>query len=234
MLKTDSLTLRLTLAAACLLIYLASASSASAATYKVEMLVFKHLDNPGQGRSPLSAYAEQPDTGGAVDLLAGEQRDGFRLLTGSTLSLNGVKAKLEASGKYQIMEHIAWRQPGLRKSSAKPVRITSGHDYSDEYPERMQSKWSTDNSGLPVNIIAAPRLRELDGTVKIVLGRFLHIYTDLIYRKPVSTETVDIDRTLSSNTLADFTLKMHRRMRSRELHYIDHPMLGILVRIVPL
>ncbi len=29
------------------------------------------------------------------------------------------------------------------------------------------------------------------------------------------------------------TLRQHRRMRSKELHYIDHPLMGLLVRITP-
>ena len=29
-------------------------------------------------------------------------------------------------------------------------------------------------------------------------------------------------------------MKQSRRMRSKELHYIDHPMLGILVRVTPI
>ena len=33
--------------------------------------------------------------------------------------------------------------------------------------------------------------------------------------------------------LADFPLKIHRKMRSKELHYIDHPLFGILVEIRP-
>ena len=33
--------------------------------------------------------------------------------------------------------------------------------------------------------------------------------------------------------LADFPLKVHRKMRSKELHYIDHPLFGILVEIRP-
>ena len=28
-------------------------------------------------------------------------------------------------------------------------------------------------------------------------------------------------------------LRQHRRMRSNELHYIDHPLFGLLVRITP-
>ena len=28
-------------------------------------------------------------------------------------------------------------------------------------------------------------------------------------------------------------MQMHRRMRSKELHYIDHPLVGLLIQINP-
>jgi hypothetical protein len=31
----------------------------------------------------------------------------------------------------------------------------------------------------------------------------------------------------------EYPIKSHRRMRSRELHYLDHPMVGILVMAMP-
>ena len=75
-------------------------------------------------------------------------------------------------------------------------------------------------------------VNELDGTVKIVLGRFLHLYTDLVYRK---TFTISSGDALGRNrVLADFPVKSHRKMRSKTLHYVDHPYLGILIEIRPI
>ncbi len=109
---------------------------------------------------------------------------------------------------------------------------------------------------------------ELDGTVKVVLSRFLHIYTDLLLLKPVhidypppATKAVSLTENESDNskqqatteeksaetyrialadpdetftTLHGFNIKEHRRMRSGELHHIDHPLLGIIIKISPI
>ncbi|MCK4708648.1 MAG: hypothetical protein KAU21_08530 [Gammaproteobacteria bacterium] len=90
----------------------------------------------------------------------------------------------------------------------------------------------------------------------------MHVWADLIYRIPstdiesisYATDTqntysekvgasnmdlIDFDsfETGSQNTpeppLASFRLQDHRRMRSKELHYIDHPLFGIIVKAMP-
>jgi len=81
--------------------------------------------------------------------------------------------------------------------------------------------------------------------LKVVLARYLHFYGDLDYQRPivnndVTTDTIDASvDTSAQNTKADlisqqsYPMQTHRRMRSKELHYIDHPLVGILVQINP-
>ena len=56
--------------------------------------------------------------------------------------------------------------------------------------------------------VDGPSLR---GVVRLSRGRYLHLDTDL--------------------TVGGIRARDHRRMRSRELHYIDHPRIGILIRV---
>jgi hypothetical protein len=56
----------------------------------------------------------------------------------------------------------------------------------------------------------------LSGLIRMSQGRYLHLDTDLILRDAVSSQP--------------YRIKLHRRMRSDELHYVDHPRLGILIR----
>lgn len=51
----------------------------------------------------------------------------------------------------------------------------------------------------------------LTGVVRLTRGRYLHVDTDL--------------------TVGGIRTRDHRRMRSGELHHIDHPRVGILVRV---
>ncbi len=61
--------------------------------------------------------------------------------------------------------------------------------------------------------LAGPRL---EGLVRVTRGRFLHLDTDLRLR--------------ASDGSGSYRIKLNRRMRSDELHYIDHPKLGIIIR----
>ncbi len=59
----------------------------------------------------------------------------------------------------------------------------------------------------------------LSGLIRMSRGRYLHLDTDLILR--------DI------NSSQPYRIRLRRRMRSNELHYVDHPRLGILIRARP-
>ena len=121
-------------------------------------------------------------------------------------------------------------QPGLAREEAIPIRIHAGKNYRNEFKERSFAQADFSDRKLPKN----HPVNELDGTVKVVLGRYLHVYTDLAYRRPFSLSSVSEDNALGRDrVLADFAIKTHRKMRSKTLHYLDHPLLGILVEIRP-
>ena len=86
-------------------------------------------------------------------------------------------------------------------------------------------------------------LYELEGKITIALSRYLHTYTDLVLRRP----RLSIDPVLSSSVqnrlpitysadtriLNNHSLKEHRRMRSKNLHYLDNPEFAMLILITP-
>ena len=55
----------------------------------------------------------------------------------------------------------------------------------------------------------------LEGTVRVRISRFLHADLDLLLRRADGS----------------YRMRASRRMRSGELHYIDHPVLGVLMKI---
>lgn len=63
---------------------------------------------------------------------------------------------------------------------------------------------------------------QLKGLFHLHVSRYLHSKFELQYLPKKSTTTAD---TLS--------IQQSRRMRSKELHYIDHPSVGALIRILP-
>jgi hypothetical protein len=96
----------------------------------------------------------------------------------------------------------------------------------------------------------------LDGTLRVHRARYLHIEADLLYYRPLdgdasaapapaddpnaapivdSPDTALIEQLLAEIDRAPrlFRLTESRRMRSRELHYLDHPLFGVLVEAWP-
>jgi hypothetical protein len=56
----------------------------------------------------------------------------------------------------------------------------------------------------------------LTGLLRVTRGRYLHLDTDLALQDPDSAQL--------------YRIQLNRRMRSGELHYVDHPLLGIVIK----
>jgi hypothetical protein len=86
-------------------------------------------------------------------------------------------------------------------------------------------------------------LYELEGKITIALSRYLHTFVDLVLRRPrltadpalenAATEAYLAARAADTHILNNHHLKEHRRMRSKNLHYIDSPEFGMLILITP-
>lgn len=211
-----------------LLSLLFACGAVGATDYRVEMILFSHKDATEVFKENWRSSGRFPSMAGAIGLSEGAPH-GFIRLPKENLRLDDLKSKLAQSAKYRLISHLVWQQPGLDRQSARPVAISAGKNYRDEFPERMQPGWAEDENGLSVQVPAPPRLWQVDGTIKVVQSRFLHVYTDLLFRMPV-THSVDGGE---QQALFDFAMKEHRRLRSGEVHYLDHPLMGILVRIDP-
>ena len=129
------------------------------------------------------------------------------------IGLGKYAKKLKSNKRYNVLVHKSWRQPGLSRKDAIDIAI-------DSRPTGTASA-ATSQAG-----------NSIHGTIKVVLARYLHIYTDLIYRQP-QTKAISDWYGAEAQQYKEFPVNFHRRMRSKELHYIDHPMVGILVMAWP-
>lgn len=209
-------TLATTLALAAALLCAQAAQAQSAPDYIVELVLFEHLgaQAPGGGgvwyAAPRSAITLGSESAAAR---------GFVPVEGPLTLADDVDA-MTSSGRYRVLQHYRWRQPGLAAADAVRIRIALGSP--------LQLYVGDDAGGgdfLPASLQPRPgrerevRTATLDGTLKLRLGRFLHLESRLVY--------TDVDGGRS------YRLDESRKMRSRELHYIDNPRIGILTRIVP-
>ncbi len=86
-------------------------------------------------------------------------------------------------------------------------------------------------------------LYELEGKITIALSRYLHTYADLVFRRPRLSSDAELsnaatDAYLQANAadtliLNNHLLREHRRMRSKNLHYLDSPEFAMLILITP-
>lgn len=118
----------------------------------------------------------------------------------------------------QVLLHGRWLQPVPARDEPQPMLIQAGSWLVDEY--------------------------QLEGTVAVTLGRFLHFNARLNYHEPamgqlpigmaVSDAETTTNIPLPPAPTGYMLVNQSRRMRSEEIHYIDHPKLGIIVRVDPL
>jgi hypothetical protein len=187
--------------------------------YQVEMVVFEHLvaDNSGE----LWNTDDVPDYSASIELVT--EADGssaFKRLPSSRYKLGGVNKNLKLSSDYRPLYHVAWQQPELTKSRAKKVHIKN--------PEA-----------------------KINGTVNLRGGHLLHLDLNISYFVDLYTESVtsfteeniyvageDVEEMkvdeeiIMSGTYAQ--MKETRRIKLNELHYFDHPLFGVIMRVTRL
>lgn len=118
-------------------------------------------------------------------------------------SLSKHAYSLNRAGELSVKSHQVWRQAGLSRETAPWVEIES--DSNDSY----------------------------SGKIQLSLSRYLHVRVDIQLANPnwASAYTYQPDqpaRTLQAETI---NFKAHRRIRTGELHYIDHPLAGVIVKV---
>jgi len=178
------------------------------------------------------------------------QEQPFQLLPDDALTLTEFTETLTGSSKYVPILNIAWRQPVASKEAAQTIYI---HSNLGQITLATRPDLASINTLMaPLDLNDTPMLlvtqneneehpieealKTLDGTIKLHLGRYLHLEADLLYRsqiEPLENNAffMNFDEIEQPQTL--FRLHQTRRLRSGELHYFDHPMFGMLVKIIP-
>ena len=211
-----------------ILIVLGLSASAFAQTqnqtpdYLVEIILFENLN-----ADPASSYSGEvyvPVTGDAIGINSPTAVNaGFQSANGSS-GMNAIVGRLTNSGRYRVIDQLAWRQPGLDAKAARAIALNYGEPMtvyvaSDAEPVdgliRALKPGVIDNE-IDIKTVTTDRL---SGSVTISLGKYLHIDANLVM--------------LNENGTDSARLRQHRRMRSKELHYLDNPKFGLIVLINP-
>jgi hypothetical protein len=236
-----------------------SAWSAAAANlqglkfYDVEIIIFKNISVPNSHEfnfpTPSASRSENTlDLSDPVSIRKARSH-GFTPLTVDQLRLNDSVQKISESSRYHLLLHTGWRQPGLDESSSIPVWVKGGRKFDSSYSsiDQMSHNNLSSSAEKPKDGYSSMQgLYELEGQITIILSRYLHTRTELVLRKPSDMDRLmqqeellnttgdqDLDALEGGRLLLNYALTEQRRMRSKKLHYLDHPEFGMLVLITP-
>ena len=161
-------------------------------------------------------------------------------LNSSAYQLTSEVEKISESKTQRVIFHTAWRQPGLDKDLSLPIHfkreIPAAPVIEDEKNIEHNAEQTT-----PVIVKTTPSI--LEGILRVTLARYLHLEAELTFQDKLP-EVIKTDNPFSilDNENKRETIKKQgvihvkqerRRIRSNETHYLDHPVLGILIRITP-
>ncbi len=194
-------------------------TSAHAVEYDVEVIIFEHVRDTMVGSSdtlllPVTRNA-QPIPDAAVPGAEVQPIGELRLLT--------EVEKIKTSNNHRLLYHGGWRQGAIDKESAPYMSIALGRTFN-MLAERGDSEslflrgYLTPPADTNIEL-RQRRSARLYGGIKVWVGRFLHFDTLLAYTPPGSD--------------VSFAFESERRMRSRQMHYIDNSRVGIITKIFP-
>ncbi|MGI1678271.1 MAG: peptidoglycan binding protein CsiV [Cellvibrionaceae bacterium] len=223
--------------------------------YKVELIIFRQGGNPKQhveqwGTNVKLSYPLEWTT------LVGQEQEStivpegsIILLPESELTLQDKARKLQRSNNYRILFHGAWNQDMIERADSPAILIEGGELFGDH--RELQGS------------IQLKLQRYLHITTNLWLINFATNFGQetlnwpeipIAPNKPqkrITTFTADrggnvwsqfessnneYDDLISSPYIVEniAPIKVTRRMRSKELHYIDHPLAGILIEFTPI
>jgi peptidoglycan-binding protein CsiV len=138
-----------------------------------------------------------------------------------TSALNEDVKSINRQRTLRPLIHKRWRQPVPARDAPQPIYITLPIDQRS-----------------PATITGYPRI---EGFIDVTVSRYLHFATTLWYHADTLGEDpimTPFNPTYESrlDPMASepyMQLKESRRLRSGDLHYLDHPKMGILVIVEP-
>ena len=187
----------------------------------------------------------------------------FTLLTQSDMAFQRRALQMERSGKYRVLFHQSWLQPMVDKAAASDIVLDHSGDeqqwpelqgsikfYLSRYLHMETNLWlNTSGDYLPQGWqMPAPPLGPVSPTIKglelfpgvkdesgIQIG--LEEIKESLLESSEEQPTMDLTTAAETPPMYPWRhallLQQERRMRSTEVHYIDHPAMGVIVLIMP-
>ncbi len=154
-------------------------------------------------------FAENAEiTSEAIHQSFREFENDLRLSSFSPISdnrrLNSVVNRLK-NEDYRVIEHFVWHQPASALNSTEKLLVQFGYFKTRQF-------------------------REVEGTINLQLGRYLHLDIDL-WKILAEPPNFTADNYSFHSPIFYYRMHESRRLRLGEMHYFDHPKFGLLVQI---
>ncbi len=229
-----------------LILFSLSSQAADIRYYDVEVIIFQYLQANGYHSEhwPQQIDRKMPkdliEIGGKWPGGKPEKYDpalSFTPLPESKWRLTAEAEKIDHSTSRRLLAHLAWVQPGLPQNQAisvhfnLPVMATPEINGS-ETDVTMQNEPEKPATESPAEI------GTLDALIRVSLARYLRVKTDLLLTlDPLPAEKNGTISDPKRENEAETTpapryfrvQQVRRHIRSTELHYLDHPVLGMLI-----
>lgn len=203
-----------------------AADNSNERDYNVELLIFTQNPAAGTTESPGKPWQPQlPQAKGssAPAYIVGEA-NAWQQMTDQHLpryapvrpGFSYEARKLERSGEHRILFHEAWTMHVVGRDRSIPILFQGG----DQFGSRP----------------------ELQGKILISVGRYLHVNLDAYLTQfqkvdhdgeqlPTAPNAQPAGPQPLFRAISSAHLQQTRRMRSNEIHYIDSPYFGAMIRI---
>lgn len=224
--------------------------------YQVEVLAFEHATTERYASEQWPAYPGFPDISGAVSIrehAPSNSAQGFTRIPTSEWNFNDSHRLLNQQKHTRVLLHTRWRQYLDKEHDSLPVHLYGGTAYATPFQPTAPSSFYPRLTQFTAATMLQPHQQkrllekahpwELEGRMDIRLSRYLHVDADFVFQKPIQHRTssraegVPVsakDWAQRANVqLHPFRLTQSLRARSKEVHYLDHPLFGLLVRITP-
>ncbi|MEM9257337.1 MAG: CsiV family protein, partial [Pseudomonadota bacterium] len=192
-----------------------------------------------------------------IDVPPGDDTEGviepprpFVLLPNADQEFRGKAAYMRSRGGYQILFHETWLQPVTNKANAIPIIIDRSGD-GGQWPELQGSitLYVSRFLHIETNLWLNTPGQYFDSSWRMAPAPLgppsLVVAVDpeaaaSVTALPTAAELDPNEPTMEEDPAAAYpyrhavALQQKRRMRSREVHYIDHPLLGVICKLTPI
>lgn len=132
-------------------------------------------------------------------------------------------AKINSSGDYSQVYYAAWLQPQLSKEESIAIPIP--------YHWQPHSQPLSDQQPTSPGAAEPHPIEPVYGLVRVFTKRFIHAVVDIRMHRTASGAQVAEHELLRAPL---HVMHQSRRMRGNDLHYLDHPALGVLIVVRPI